>query len=179
MTVWTPISGYEGMYEVSNEGQVRSVERQDNLGRIVHKRILSPTNNGHGYLSVQLCDGETKVRHYVHRLVAEAFVPNPFNLMEINHIDECPDNNIADNLEWCTRKYNVNYRHHNEHLSLAKGSRFIVTDNHTGVSHEFHSMDLAAKELKVGWDKIKAGINAGRIVYHHGKLQRDLSFTRV
>lgn len=87
-------------YSVSNLGNVRN----DKTGR-----ILKPGNSGDGYFTVALCkNGE--VKHFrVHRLVAQAFIPNPLGLPEVNHIDEDKLNNRAENLEWCSRQYNQEY----------------------------------------------------------------------
>lgn len=99
---WKDISGFEGMYQVSNFGRVRSLK----FGK---ERILKPVLTGHGYLDVILCkDGKTK-QMKIHRLVANAFLPNPDNLPVINHIDENKKNNLVDNLEWVTQQYNVEY----------------------------------------------------------------------
>lgn len=103
--VWKPVKGYEGLYEVSSLGRVRSVKR--NL-------VMHPHPRRHGYLAVMLYGkGGHKTRNFkqfsVHRLVAEAFIPNPDNLPEVNHKDECKTNNCAENLEWVTRLENVNY----------------------------------------------------------------------
>lgn len=99
--VWKPVKGYEGLYVVSNTGQVRSLIRcEKELKQNVTKR---------GYCSVELFRNKHSKRLLVHRLVAEAFVPNPDELPQVNHIDENPRNNFADNLEWCTAKYNMNY----------------------------------------------------------------------
>ena len=102
---WKPIKGYEGIYEISNLGRVKSVKRYRNL----KDRIMSATDNGHGYLIVPLSKNSTRKNHYVHRLVAEHFVPNeePDKFIVVNHIDFDKRNNNANNLEWCTQKYNV------------------------------------------------------------------------
>ena len=110
---WRPLVGYEGLYEVSNRGNMKSLERTvwDNRGyyRTVPERILKPMKDSSGYLQVKLWkDGKAK-KYLVHRLVAEAFIPNPDNLPQINHIDENKQNNCMDNLEWCSRSYNMTY----------------------------------------------------------------------
>lgn len=108
MEKWKPIPGYDGLYEVSSYGRVRSLERyKSNNGglQLIKEKILKPHNTKKGYLTVQLCN---KI-FTVHRLVAEAFIPNTDNLPMINHRDEDKTNNVADNLEWCDAKYNSNY----------------------------------------------------------------------
>ena len=110
---WRPIGGYEGLYEVSNLGRVRSVDRYvKSKGESYWLRkgkMLSPAKDKNGYLKVNLyCNGKCKTIN-VHRLVAQEFIPNPDNLPQINHKDEDKTNNRVDNLEWCDAKYNINY----------------------------------------------------------------------
>ncbi len=106
---WKPIEGYEGIYEVSSFGKVKSVERDVMHNDIRHhrkERLLKPHQGKFGYKQVALCkDGEVKVV-LVHRLVATAFIPNPGNKAEVDHIDADPTNNYAWNLQWATRSEN-------------------------------------------------------------------------
>lgn len=107
--IWKPIKGFEGSYEVSNYGNVRSLDRMVKcLNGYEHRngKMLKPHKNKKGYMSVSLGKNNQKL---VHRLVAEAFVPNPDNLPIINHIDENPSNNFSSNLEWCDYSYNNSY----------------------------------------------------------------------
>ena len=110
--IWRPIKGYEGLYEVSNLGRIKSLKRLVKKWdgyRIVPEKILTPRANNRGYLRINLCkDGITKT-FSPHRLVAEAFIPNPDNLPCVNHKDENPLNNVVSNLEWCTYSYNNSY----------------------------------------------------------------------
>ena len=104
MEEWRDIEGYEGLYQISNLGRVKSFPRPTTPGG-----ILKINKRKDGYCSVMLCkNGKTK-RFSVHRLVAQAFIPNPNNLPIINHKDENPSKNIVDNLEWCDYEYNNNY----------------------------------------------------------------------
>ena len=103
--VWRDIEGYEGKYQVSNKGRVKSL----NYHRSDKKKILKQSKHKSGYLYVALYkDGERKY-YGVHRMVAQAFLSNPENYPEVNHKDENPLNNCVENLEWCTREYNINY----------------------------------------------------------------------
>ena len=112
--VWKDVVGYEGLYKVSDKGNVYSVERLNSRGRKIGGRIMKPTPNTNGYLRVNLCkDGKTKSK-LVHRLVLEAFVGNPNNLPQVNHIDENKTNNELSNLEWCTGEQNINHGTRNE-----------------------------------------------------------------
>lgn len=176
MEQWKSIDEYEGLYEVSSYGRVRSLDRFDKLGRITWGRVLSPTNNDHGYYTVQLCNGGIEKRHYVHRLVAKAFVKNYGNLNEINHKDENKFNNNASNLEWCSRKYNVNYGNHNIKLSHAKGTLFRVINNVTHEASMFYSKDTAASILHIGRDKVAKGLKNGSISYSFKGKKLDFSF---
>lgn len=102
--VWKDIVGYEGLYQISNLGRVKSLPRPKTKGGIMTQHA-----DKRGYKVVVLSkQGKLKVCK-IHRLVAEAFIPNPGNLPQINHKDENKQNNCANNLEWCTAKYNANY----------------------------------------------------------------------
>ena len=121
METWKDILGYENLYQVSDQGNVRSLEHKVKKGRggiySLPERKLKPAKNKFGYLYITLCKEGIRNRYFVHRLVAQAFIPNPDNLPYINHKDECKTNNRVDNLEYCNAKYNCNYGTHNEKLS--------------------------------------------------------------
>ena len=103
---WRDILGYEGLYQVSNLGKVRSLKDSHGKNR---KLILKERTDKDGYKRVHLFKNG-KGKHYgVHRLVAITFIPNPNNLPQVNHIDENKENNTIYNLEWCTAEYNNNY----------------------------------------------------------------------
>lgn len=111
-----PVKGYEGYYEVDNLARVYSVDREVTVvdgSRVYEKpvrgRRLSQNMHTKGYKTVSLTkNGKTK-RMFVHRIVAEAFIPNPQNFPFVNHIDEDKTNNLVENLEWCTPQYNSTY----------------------------------------------------------------------
>ena len=125
---WLPIENYED-YQVSNFGNVKSLERIDSLGRTVKERILKQTTSKNGYQLVGLYKDGNEKKFQVHRLVANAFIQNFNNLPQVNHIDECKSNNHVDNLEWCDRKYNCNYGTRNERHSKAMVGK-LSGDNH-------------------------------------------------
>lgn len=98
--IWKPINGYEFLYKISNLGNVLSLRTN---------KLLKQNMNTSGYFAVQLCKDGKRKSYLVHRLVAEHFINNPKRCPEVNHKDEDKSNNVVDNLEWCTRKYNMNY----------------------------------------------------------------------
>lgn len=133
--IWKDIAGYENLYQVSNLGRVRSLDMYVNHwrgGKVLRKgRELNQCADGRGYNIVSLCKNKEKKTWRVHRLVAQAFIPNPDNLPCINHKDENKLNNCVDNLEWCDHKYNNNYGTRNERLSkpvlqYTKDGKFIA-----------------------------------------------------
>ena len=114
---WKEIEGYEGAYEVSTFGRVRSLDREyykcysdGKMQLTKHRgRILKLRLNDKGYYVVTIVYNHTVKTLLINRLVAKAFLPNPDNLPEVNHKDENPKNNHVDNLEWCDRLYNIRY----------------------------------------------------------------------
>lgn len=117
--VWKAVEGYEGRYEVSNFGRVKSLERKVLVRRknghyinTVPEKILKPTLSvgvTGGYPTVKLMMNNKGKTVKVHRLVAQAFIPNPNNYQDVNHKDEDKTNNHISNLEWCSRRYNNEY----------------------------------------------------------------------
>ena len=105
---WRPVVGYEGLYQVRNTGQVRSLDKYDSLGVFWIGKLLSKLKVG-GYFMVKLRKDGIQKMCLIHRLVAQSFIANPLNLPQVNHKDEDKTNNNVDNLEWCTAKYNSNY----------------------------------------------------------------------
>ena len=122
--VWRDIEGYEGLYQVSDSGRVKSL----NYRRSGKEGIIKIWKRKDGYLQVQLSkDGKLKT-HKVHRLVGQAFIPNPEWLPQINHKNEDKANNCVDNLEWCTREYNHSYGTKNERISITMGKPVICVE---------------------------------------------------
>lgn len=107
--IWIDIKGYEGLYQVSNLGRVKSLRRTKPNGQTVIERILKECDNMKGYKNVCLSKHGIMHKEYVHRLVAMHFLDNPMNYKYVNHKDENKNNNIVNNLEWCSAEYNNNY----------------------------------------------------------------------
>ena len=137
------VPNFEGLYKVDDVGNIYSIRRAI---------ILKPNINQKGYLLYSLCKNGKRIIVTGHRLVAEAFIPNPDNLPQINHKDENPSNNNVDNLEWCTAEYNNNYGHHREKLRITHSlngaksvMRAVIQMNKNGnVLNEFASITEAS-----------------------------------
>ena len=126
--LWKSIPGYEGKYEVSNKGKVRSIDHFANDGHLYKGRVLKIHKDNQGYCRVWLYHNRKTKPHLVHRLVALTFMPNINNLPEVNHKDENKSNNSVTNLEWCNSKYNSNYGMRKDKVSKAlKGRVFTET----------------------------------------------------
>ena len=130
------IKGYEGLYAVTEDGQIWSYRS---------KKFLKPNKSTSGYLYVLLYKDENKKHYFIHRLVAENFIPNPENLLQVNHIDENKTNNAIENLEWCTPVYNTNYGTRNERASRSKFIPVYCEELHK----VFESAKTAAEELGI------------------------------
>ena len=114
MEEWKPIEEYDGKYLVSNYGRVKSVwhyhyVQKNELKKVYTDKLINIADNGNGYQYVSLCREGKKKNHYVHRLVADAFLEKKLGDEVVNHKDFNTSNNRADNLEWCSQKENVNY----------------------------------------------------------------------
>lgn len=165
--VWKDIPDYEGYYQVSNIGRVRSVPRVTyigtgnarNDGGFLKKQRL----NEFGYLRVNLCKEGKRRNYFVHRLVAVCFIPNPNNLPFINHKDEDKTNNRVDNLEWCTQEYNSNYGTRNERLyANGGGSRKKEVEQYDlkgNLINTFQSMTEAQRQTGVDRNMIRVVCN--------------------
>lgn len=138
------IKGYEGIYAITTCGKIYSHSRVAKNGRLFKGRMIKLTLNTWGYYKVSLTDsaGERKT-HTVHRLVAQAFLPNLGSLPEVNHIDEDKLNNNLDNLEWCTCQYNSEYTNAKIHKLLSPTGEVLTIHNLKKFSDE-HGLDRSA-----------------------------------
>lgn len=154
--IWKPVVGYEGLYEVSSMGRIKRVApaRGTNVGH-----IFRPAKDKKGYLRTRLTDANGKgATVKVHRVVAQAFHPNPMNLPEVNHKDTNKENNNADNLEWCTGPQNQKHAKENGLLKGCWKGKFGADHNlsikikainiSTGEVREFVGVNEAARKLR-------------------------------
>lgn len=135
--IWKPIKDYEGLYEVSNYGNVRSLFR--------YKKQLKLELTKNGYLRIMLCKNKKRKRYLIHRLVAEAFIPNPNNLPQVNHRDENPKNNCVDNLEWCSHEYNCNYGNRNKRIIEKSKIKIVQLDKNNNCIKIWNSIKEASE----------------------------------
>lgn len=148
---WRDIPNYEGIYQVSNLGQVRSLDRIVSMRspqniRSIKGKFMKPFIE-EGYKRLCLTKNGKKRKLWVHRLVAMAFIPNPNNLPEINHIDENPANNHVDNLEWCDRLYNIHYGTRTERMAISQGCSVEQLTLQGDVINTFYSFHEAARAI--------------------------------
>ena len=139
MEVWKDIKGYEGTYQVSSYGRVRS-----------KNGIRKPQRDKYGYYQIGLHKNGNRKFFKVHRLVAQAFIPNINNFPQINHKDEDKSNNKVNNLEWCTNKYNMNYGTRNEKAGNSISKKVICVT--TG--EKFSSAKKAGEKYNVDQSSI-------------------------
>lgn len=154
---WRPVVGYEGYYEVSSLGRVRSVERGvvncNGVCRVRKSKIMKTRVSNRGREGLGLNKNKCQTYQSVHRLVAMAFLPNPDNLPEVNHKDENPLNNRVDNLEWCTSDYNRHYGTRSERASQKRWVPVIGIDK-DGNEYRFASMLEAAEKTRANKNTI-------------------------
>lgn len=137
---WTEVKDYEDKYQVSSLGRVRNKNTH---------RILKHGLNKNGYHRVNLYNESGMKSKFVHRLVAQAFIPNLENKPEVNHVDEDKNNNMVSNLEWSTRKNNINHGTRNERSSKTQSIPIIATNLKTGESREFYGTNECARQLSL------------------------------
>lgn len=169
--IWRPVKGYEGLYEVSNDGQVRSLDAYIDCGfggKRLHKGKIKPQRaNNRGYIIVALWHNGKQFNTTVHRLVAEAFIPNMDNKPQVNHIDGDKSNNRADNLEWVTDNENKS------HSSIVVGGTqrpkkaVVVTKKTTGEAFHFNGVREAERVLYLDHGTVMK-VLSGRQKSHRG-----------
>ena len=162
--VWKDVVGFEGFYKVSNKGNVYSVERISLNGRKIGGIILKPSPDTIGYLQVALYKNGKRQNKLIHRLVTEAFIPNPENHPEVNHLDEVKDNNNVENLEWCDTRYNLNYGTARQRAAKKTSKKVKAVNVETGEVVKFNSIREAGRK---GYDN-RSVSRACKGVYNTG-----------
>ena len=170
--IWRPIKGYEGLYEVSNLGRIRSLDRITNYANgekhLWKGRIMKPAKNKNGYLICDLHKNSKRKTFNVHRLVAQAFIKNPDNLPVINHKDEDKTNNCVDNLEWCTYSYNNSYGEAFQSMKRKLSKTVLQIDIETNqIIAEYTSLTEAARQTNFSKGDI-SNCCTGRYNKHKG-----------
>ena len=152
MEIWKDIKGYEGCYQVSNMGRIKSLSRKVWNGKNyfwTSERILRPGIDRDGYFLVNLSKNGKAKTEKVHRLVAKTFIPNPKNKEAVNHIDEDPSNNKLENLEWATVSENNNHGWHNKRSSKSRSKPIIQLNLDGEFLQEYQSATIAAQKLEM------------------------------
>ena len=155
--IWKDIKGYEFRYQISNVGRIKSLRRYV-YNHFSKEKILTPVLTKKGYLQIRLSDGKRFKGYKIHRLVAQAFIPNPDNKPQVNHIDGNKLNNKVDNLEWCTGKENMIHAAKNKLLKDVSG-------NKNPNCKKINQFDLDGNFIKE-WDSIYDITNAFKIDRH-------------
>ena len=149
---WKDIEGYEGRYQVSNLGRVKSLpilKRNGNGYYWTKEKIRRLKINEDGYQAITLVENSKFKTYTIHRLVATAFIENPNNYSEVNHIDEIKTNNRVDNLEWCTHAYNLEYGSRKEITRQKTMKPVLQFDRENNFIKKWISMTEAANQLNI------------------------------
>lgn len=194
--VWKDIAGYEGFYQVSNIGNIKALERTvvfSNGKNFVYKeQNRKVQRNVEGYRIIGLNKGGKMKIKRVARLVAEAFLPNPENLPEVNHKDEDKENDFVylrpdgtidfdkSNLEWCSRSYNINYKTRNKRVGDYFIKRVYKYSMDGQLLEIYNSLSEAAKansylvgNMSVACRKVKEGATCGNCFYSYEPLSKE------
>ena len=165
--IWKPVKGYEGLYEVSNKGNVRSLDRYVMHGNrccLLKGKPKKAYFISTGYLMVDLYKNSQRTHYLIHRLVAEAFIPNPSNLPCIDHINTIRTDNRVENLRWCTRKENSNNPLTIEHIISQKNKSVYYIDEQ-GKRISFKSMTEAARKIGCSSSTITRALKENRPIH--------------
>ena len=189
--VWKKIKDLDGFYEISNFGRIKSVSRVINSSiqksgfRITKEKIKPSQNNGKGYLQLYVQVNNKRKVYYTHRLVALAFIPNPHNKPEVNHINGIKTDNRIENLEWCTRKENVNHAFDLGLIGNRKtGKRvkiFQILENNivlwNSISDASNSLKIDSSSISKVCRNINKQAGGFRWCYYNEELAKDNGYS--
>ena len=174
--IWKDIPEYEGLYQVSNLGNIKSLPKEHNLknghGYIQKEKVLKPYKNNKGYLQVTLIKDNKHIKKQIHRLVGEVFIKNTNHYIEINHKNENKSDNRVENLEWCNHKYNSNYGKRNKKISQALNKKINQYDLNGHFIRTWNSQLEIQKELNIPQANISAVIR-GLYKQTHGYIWEE------
>ena len=159
--IWKDIKGFEGLYQVSNFGRVKSFPRKGT--QTTKERIIKFTKSNKNYLVANLKNNNIQQSFSIHRLVAQAFIPNPDNLPQVNHIDGNKQNNNVNNLEWCTNKQNRCHASCNHLLYTRHINQFDLEGNFI---KEWNSITEASKFYNIKYNSLWSACNNKKGVYN-------------
>ncbi|MEN2467898.1 NUMOD4 domain-containing protein [Ornithinibacillus sp. JPR2-1] len=178
--VWKDIEGYEGYYQVSNLGRIRSLDRtvkqKEGFTQNIKGSLKKPYTRKDGYQSLFLYKNNKGNRQYVHRWVAKAFIPNPKEYEVINHIDENPSNNHYKNLEWCDHQYNLTYGDKVERVTNSEGYKArtkrlrkpIYVIDREGNRTWYESITAACEELDLHYSNVHKSLTGKKYPTYKG-----------
>lgn len=148
--IWKDITDYEKIYQVSNIGRVRSLNRLDSIGKKRKGNIMKISIGSGGYFRVNLCKNGKRKPTEIHRLVAKEFVDNPKNEKVVNHMDGIKTNNIYTNLEWCSLRDNNIHAYENDLLNTKLSKEDIAEIRRVYIPrHEIYGLKALAKKYKI------------------------------
>ena len=165
---WRPVVGYEGSYEVSNMGRIKSLpKKRKTYGgtREMHypEKILACVVKKNGYVEMSLQKNDKQMNEKMHRMVAEAFIPNPFCKPHVNHIDCDKLNNRVENLEWCTRKENARHAVENgRYYFPRKNKKVMKIDKNGNLLKIYESVKSACADICANENNVMSAINGNQ-----------------
>lgn len=181
--VWKDVVGYEGLYEISSFGRLKRLKRttlgKDGVEYNYPELMIKGDYDKDGYIRTTMSKNKKKKTKKIHRLVAEAFIPNPNNYPEVNHLDETKDNNHVNNLEWITTKGNANYgtrnkriaKHPNQLAKINNWKRPVrITNLKNGKVKIYESATKAGKELDFCQTLVSRACRKGIVM---GKMRNE------
>ena len=169
MEIWVDVKDYEGIYQISNLGRIKTlprIKRNFNINTkqleeiMLPEKIRKPQLTRYGYYRIGLTKNHKQIYYSVHRLVAEAFIPNPENLPQINHKDENKLNNCVSNLEWCTARYNANYGTRNKRTGEPQMKKIRCVETNT----VYKSLSEASRVTEINIGNLSSVCN-GKVGY--------------